>query len=621
MGNRLRDNIFSVFNILLAVGLSLMVGCNSTKHVPNGQYLLRNNKVTLTADKPIANKGEMKDNLGKDIIQKPNSYSFGFIPFKLALYNLRYNKLHNRPDSLLPKSKERPVLMDTASMQRSVENMRNYLYYQGYFYAKIKDTFRIHRKKAYVTYYVDAGKNYTIDKINYNIEDTAIATIVKANAGESGLQKGKVFTYSMLEDERGRVTSLVRNHGYYRFTQENVNFMNGLDTVDKAIFKDVESPIENAVQFISAPKKSKNTIDITINIQRSDDSLAYTRYTISSITVYPDYKNAGDLNDTTLIEKTISKTDFKYHDYYVHDKVLYEHIYLLPGDLYSEQGFNKTYTKLNELGIFQYIRVQPRESRKDKGVLSYDVLLNRTKRFELSPNVESSSGSTYALGSSAGISFRDRNFLHGANLLSISVNGGVELSYNDNKGKDFFDHFDLLTKYYGINTSLDFPKFIAPVPSSLFENSNLPHTIIGVGYNVMDRVNYFTLINTSANYTYSWHQSQNNTWTFSPAFVNIIRVPKESDSFRTLLSTNEYLANSYKQNFIEGENISFTYDDIISKHAQNYSYLKLSFEEAGGLLGGINQLGVALNSIYKIDYAQYTSLFATLYLLSVFPVV
>src|SRR6202041_1007977 len=137
----------------------------------------------------------------------------------------------------------------------------------------------------------------------------------------------------------------------------------------------------------------------------------------------------------------------------------------------------------------------------------------------------------------------------GANLLTVGVSGGIELAYNE--GGNFFNDFSLLTKYYGANASLDFPKFIAPISSDIFGNGSLPHTIIGVGENAIDRVNYFTLVNTSANFTYSWRQTQTITWTFSPVFINIIRLPVETDSFKDVLAGNEYLKNSYKQNFIE----------------------------------------------------------------------
>jgi len=554
----------------------------------------------------------MKDYLAHYIIQKPNSNSINILPFrtpmKLWRYNRRYNRLYNKPDSLLPKSVERPVIVDTGLMKRTVQNMKNFMFYRGYFYARVKDTFVVKGRKAYATYTVDAGKNYVINNVLYNIDDSEIARIVRAAGSESALQKGEEFSHLLLEEERSRITTLVRNHGYYRFTLENVNFIRGLDTIDKALFKNAESPLENALNFITPVKKNtKSTIDITINVQMSDDTLAYKKYYINEVNVYPDYLSPNDTKDTTLRSVDINGITFKFHSNYVHSKVLYRHMFLSPGDSFSEKNYNRTYAKLNELGIFQYIRVQPRETRRNPGVLDYDVFLAKAKKHDLVPTTEMTSGSTYAFGVSGGVNFRDRNFLHGANILTIGVSGGVELSYNENKGDNFVDHFAMLTRYYGVNGSLDFPKFLAPVAASLFTNSNLPHTIIGGGKNVMERVNYFQLINNSANFSYSWRETDTKTWTLSPAFMNIIRVPydKQSDSFRRVLDSNAYLRNSYKETFIEGESISFTFDDMIAKHSSNYSFLKLSFEEAGGLLSGIDRTDVRVNDIFKVPYAQY----------------
>jgi len=591
--------------MLPAAILLLSIGCHSTRHVGDNQYLLRKNKVELKSDKPITNKGELKDNLGKYIIQKPNTYFLGMFPMKLSLYNKRYNKLHDKPDTSLPKSVERPVILDTSLFLRSSQNMKSYLFNQGYFYARIRDTFTTARKKAFVTYYIRPGINYEISKLNYEVADSNIAHIINDVSDETVLQKDKEFTYGLLDDERSRITSEVRNMGYYKFTQENVNFINGLDTVDKSLFKDIESPFEGAVNFISSGKtRKKATIDITGHVVPGDDSVAFQKFTIGTVTVYPDYDKISDLKDTSMIEKNIDDIVFKYHKDYIHANVLYKHIYLYPGNLYSQADYDKTYKNLNELGIFQYIRIEFHENPKNKNLLDCNIFLNRTKKYEFSTVYELSSGSTYALGHSLGENFRNKNFLKGANLLTIGVNAGLELAYNP--GGEFINNFSILTKSYGVNASLDFPKFLAPVASSLFDNSNLPHTIIGGGENIIDRVNYFTLINTSTNFSYSWRQNKNITWTLSPAFINIIHLPVETDSFKKVLDSNAYLRNSYKENFIEGENISFTYDNILTKHGLNYSFLKLGMEEAGAVLGGINQLGVALNDLYKFQYAQYT---------------
>jgi outer membrane protein insertion porin family len=605
MTNRLFEHINRFFFVLLTAAIILLPGCHSTRYLTDNQYLLKKNKVVFTSPQKIENKGEIKDNLSKTIQQKPNKYTLVFFPVKLTTYNRRYSKLRRPIPTKLPKSVEPPAILDTAAMRRTTQAMKIYLYNQGFFYATVKDTFNVKHHKAFATYTVNTGINYLINNVNYVVDDSAIAKIVNNSRELSSLKKGKAFTYGLLAEERSRITAEVRNNGYYRFSQENVNFIKGLDTLDKTQFKDVESPFEGAIHFISAAKrKTKHTIDIDVFVQLADDTSAYTKYKITGVHVYPDYVNATDLGNSKLKKTVIDSIDFNYHNNYIHSNVLYKHIYLSPGSIYSQADHDKTQAKLTELGIFQYIRLLPRENRR-KGTLDYDILLNRAKKYDFSTLYELSSGSTYALGHSLGINLRDRNFLKGANMLTIGVNGGLELSYNPNLGKNFFDHFDILTRYYGINASIDFPKFLAPIASSLFDNTNLPHTIIGGGENVIERINYYTLANTSVNFFYSWRQTQNITWTLSPAFVNVIRVPVQTDSFKKVLENNAYLRNSYKENFIEGENISFTFDNTIKKHYTNYSFLKLGLEEAGGILGVVNKLGVALNDLYKIQYAQY----------------
>ena len=603
MGQRLFDCRKNFFHLLL-LAFGLVAACNTTKNLGDKQYLVRKNKLTLKSDKKIANKGELKDNLSHYMIQKRNTTLFG-IPFKLIFYNRHYYRLRDKPDSLLPSSVERPEIFDSSKMAKSSENMKSYLNTQGYLYAKVKDTVKFAKKKAYPEYDISTGFNYLINALSYDVDDSAISRIVHSAMDETALQKNKEFTYGLIDEERSRIAELVRNNGYYNFTQENISFIDGVDTVDKTIFKDVESPFENAINFISPVKgTSDHKIDLTGRIRREDDTSAYTKFTVVSVTVFPDFLSLKDINDTTMRSETIDSIEFKYHNEYIHPRVLFEHIYLSPGQYYSQSDRDKTVRKLNDLGTFQYINIQFAERPGKRGRLDCYIFLNKVKKLDFTVNPVVSSGSTYSLGSSIGVNVRNRNFAKGANLLTVGVNGGIELAYTD--GNDFIHNFGLLTKYYGANASIDFPKFIAPLPSELFGDGNLPHTILSVGENVIDRVKYFTLGNTSANLAYTWQETQTKTWSFSPAFANIINV-SETDSFKKVLVGNEYLINSYKATFIEGENISFTFDNIAKKHGKNYSYLRLSLEEAGGLLSGINQAGQSLIDGYQPGrFAQYT---------------
>lgn len=605
MSNKTIHYIHLPLTGLLLWIILLSTGCNTTKYLKDNQYLLKQNTVKLKSKKVITNKAELKDNLTHILEQKPNSNFLG-VPVKLLLYNIRYKKYQEDTTNFQLKSNtvERPVIFDSSMMHRSAQDLKNYMYNQGYFYAHVDDTVKLENKKAYATYTINTGDNYLINKVNYDCDDSAVAKILHDAADETGLQKNTEFSMTLLEDERSRVVLLLRDHGYYRFSQENVTFQ--LDTVNKSYFKDVESPFESAITFVSTQKsKKKPTLDVNVIVRPADDSMVYTKYTIDKVRMFPDFNGLSDLRDSTMEQHMLDGVTFKYHDKYVNENVLLKHTYLLPGKLYKQSDYDKTIVKLNELGIFQFIRITFREDPKDKSKLDCTIMMNKTKKHLFSVDPQVTSGSTYSLGSSLALNYRDRNIAKGANLLTVTLSGGVETVYNDNLGNNFFNDFFLLTRYYGVNASIDFPKFLAPVAAKNFDNSNLPHTIIGVGSNLIDRIDYFTLVNTSANFTYNWHQSRTVTWELSPVFVNIIRVPQETDSFKEVLDSNQYLFDTYKPNFIEGESLSFTYNDNDKKRGRNYSYLKLGIEEAGALLSGINALGAGLNDLYDIKYAQY----------------
>ena len=427
--------------LILLFAAMWVAGCNSAKHVPDGQYWLQKNRIKLNTESVMYSKGAVKDNLAHLIVQRPNTYRLrGLYPSKLFAYNIRYKKLHSRPDSLLPKYVERPVIYDSSFAPKSILNMRNYLFNLGYFYAKIKDTVRFTGKKASVTYIINSGTNYLINKQHLDVDDSGIARKVADAMDETVLKKNIAFTYSLLDEERSRITSLIRNSGYYSFSQENIRFE--IDTMDKAFFRQVENPFENAINYIIAAKNNrKPTIDIYLIIRTKEDT-SNVMYRIDKVNVFPDYGGIADRSDSSMVQKIIDSVVYKYHDIYVHAKVLNDRIFLRPGRLYSLADYDKTIVKLNELGIFQYIRIQLFEN-KDDTTLSCNIYLNRSKKHDMSADVEVTSGSTYRLGASGGVSFRDKNFAKGANLLSVSLNGGEEYNYNKSDGKTFSDHFIL----------------------------------------------------------------------------------------------------------------------------------------------------------------------------------
>ncbi len=607
----LRRSTFSPYIVLVLFSLLLaaLTGCDATRHLKDGEYLLKKNNLKLQTDKGITKRGELKDNVERLIVQKPNTHLLmSYMPYKVWLYNLRYKKYVKDTANFQFKSKtvERPVVFDSSLVKRSSSNIRSYLFNQGYFYPKVSDTVKFKGRKAYVDYIIETGVNFLINKVTLDVDDSAIYTIVNASLGESVLQGGNEFSMSQLEQERSRITNVLRDHGYYKFSQENiVDFT--LDTFNKALLRDIDNPFEDAINFIALQKKQKKpTLDINIVI-RAENRDAYKRYVINRVSVYPDFVSREDARDSSLKNTVVNGVRFRYHNYYIRENVILKHIFLEKGQLYRQSDYDNTINKLNQLGVFQTLRiVLPDDtSRKEENGVKYlnaIIIMNPSDKLEFNANFEVSTGTTYVLGAMPTITVRDHNLAKGANLLTASVSGGIETNYSTSKGDNFFQHFSLLTKTFGVNVSVDFPKFIVPFRIK-FGQRNLPRTIVGVGTSLLDRVQYFTLTNTSANLTYNWKETSTKSWDFSPAFMNIIRLPYVSDSFQRRLDSNDFLKNSYRETFIEGENLSFTYSNQFENRGRSYTYAKLGLEEAGGLMGGLDNLNIT-----NINYSQYVKL-------------
>ncbi|XZF15011.1 translocation and assembly module lipoprotein TamL [Chitinophagaceae bacterium MMS25-I14] len=589
-----------LFLLLMA---ALWSSCDSTRHLKKEQYLLRRNTLKLHTSMPVTRRGELADQLNALIIQKPNTYTFGVFPYKLWLYNTRYEKYQKDSTNFQIKSRtvEKPAIFDSLLERRSSMNMKSFLFNQGYFYARVTDTVVKKDQKAYVTYKVETGNNYLINKVFLDIDNGAVAKIVSDAMNETLLKTGLEYSNPLVDEERSRITDVLRNKGYYKFSQENIGFE--LDTVNKSYFKNAENPFESAINFIALQKQQKKpTLDIKLTIRAEDDSTVYQPYYISKVNVFPDVADWSDTRDSNLRVLESNDITFHYHEYFVHDRVIAHHIYLNKGDLYSQEKYNQTISKLNDLGIFQTVRVSLREdtSVHDRRALRVTILMNPTKRYNVFTNFEVSNGSTYSLGSAVSVGLRDNNLAKGANLFSTTVSAGVESAYYPQNGNTLLEHFYLLSKNVGINSSVDFPKFLVPFTSWANSKTNLPRTIIGAGYNLLDRVDYFTLTSTSANLTYNWKESQTKTWNITPAFVNIQRLPRIADSFQQRLNQNDFLRNTYKENFIEGESINYIYNDQGTRRAKyGYNYMSLGFEEAGTLLSAVDFFTPLRN------YAQY----------------
>lgn len=591
-----------------------LYGCNSTRHVPEGKHLLRANGIKLKSPAHINHKGELEENLLKLAAQKPNDYFFDYgidgirlgSPFKLRKYNRKYSrylrdttnrKLKDKIELKVSQKKiELPVIYDSLLREKTALNMRTYLFNNGYFYATITDTVKYRNKKAFVTYNVNTGINYLINNVIYDIDDSAATTLVSVYKRETFLVQGANFTYDLLDKERTRIVNVLRDWGFYKITTDNVTFK--IDTIRKEYAIDANNAFGKTFDFIGKKQKIKPTLNIKVII-RADDARRenYKRYGIRTITVHPDFKNSRDYTDTaTMIHKVFQKINFWYHNYYVREKVITNHMVIAVGRYYSQNEYDQSISKLNELGIFQSVRIVYSEDSIHDYWLNCDVYMTPMDKYDFVTSWELSNGTNYLAGTNLSLRLMNRNVGKGADLFTASLNGGLESYFDSSASK-----IDILSQNVGFNTSIDFPKFLFPIKQENISSWNSPRTTVGAGINRVDRINYFKLTNYSIYLTYKWQEIKTRMWEVSPAFVNIINATP-SDTFRSVLRNNEILANTYKNTFIEGENFAVTITDREIKRGRNYNYLRFGFEEAGALMKGLN---ILTSSLQDSSYSRY----------------
>ena len=152
-----------VLTILTAVQFA--ASCSSTRVLEDGQYMLADNKITVTNDKEFNEEG-----LYEYLRQLPNYYFiFRWNPF-INVYNMQ-NGNGKLWDDIVKKIGVEPIIYDSQKVEESVENISNRLEYLGYYGSKVDTHLKLKKKKVFVHYDVTLGKRFPIKDIVLTIPE------------------------------------------------------------------------------------------------------------------------------------------------------------------------------------------------------------------------------------------------------------------------------------------------------------------------------------------------------------------------------------------------------------------------------------------------------------------
>lgn len=554
---------------LVCVSITLLfLGCSPVKYVKKNEYLI--NKTEIVIDKSDINKGDIY----KNVVQKPNSRILKFFRFHLGLYNLSGTDITKWYNRWLRTIGEEPVIYNEQLTERSVKQIKQYLFNNGYFDAKVKDTIvKLRPRRIKQIFKIKLGKPYLIDDFSYFKLDTnltkdanSLRKEIEKDSLNSKIKVNDPLKVTLIRSERERITNMLKNKGYFNFSDRFLHF-----------YADSSFKSKRIKLFMSLKK------DIT------REKLVFRKYRIRNIYVklISHKSRFNEIVDSSLIKRDTILYDNKFFIYegkkYLRTKVTNSVIRINTKDLYSIDAVEKTYKSLQSLNQFKFINI----SFKDKEEVGENKEKQIDCTIELRPSISQSytvsadfTNSSGNLGTDAKITYSHKNLFRGAENFHISVAGGVErekVSSNET----------YINFRFGTELKLFTPKLFIPFFSlEKFRKKYSPKTVFKLGYNYQD-IYYFKRNIVDLSFGYTWNVGKKENYIFNPLNIDFIDMINVNETFLKNLK-NDYIKNSYISHMVMSSSIGYKYSDNTEEDFSNY--FRLYFESAGNFASAIAKL-------------------------------
>ena len=520
-----------------SIGLVLcLMSCNTTKFVPQGEYLLNKANIKVEDTKEVA-----VSDLKNYLQQKQNTEILGFLKLQLGIYNTASLDTAKWTSKNARRIGEAPVIYAPELTDRSMVQLRKAMQNKGYFTAKVDTTMTVKDRKVNITYHVTAGEPYIIRRYRVGFEHEELKQI--AQDQRRLISEGMQFDVDMLNQERQRIARAMRRNGCYYFD-------------------------EDMIQFIADTTRLKKQVDVTVKLsdyvtQLSPEEQAqvFRHYKISHVHFHIDYE-IGRAPDGERMRASM-KGDYEFT--WVGDKLLRENVLIRncpiqPGDKYNEVRVERAYSNLNQLAPIKYVDISFDPISEDE--LDCHIVLSRSKLNSISVEAEG----TYSAGDwgiAAGVGYANRNLFKGAE--EFTIDGRTSYEWRQNGGRAIEAK---------ASTGLKFPNSLA----------------IDLNYNYQTRPEEYTRSIFGAGLQYQLRQRLSR-WQHQFRFADIsyVYLPWISDAFRDqFLQSTNILKYSYENHFIVGWGYSGSYSSFLSRQPyRSYANVNYNIETAGNLMLGL----------------------------------
>ena len=550
--------------VLYILATLLTLSCSTTRYIPDGDMLYTGiKKVEFTDEKENAS-----GSVGKTALEEaryaldyaPNGSIAGSSTLRALPIGLWwYNALHNSDSKvgrwMFDKLAKEPVLISKVNPDLLADVSTNVLKYYGYFNGNVEATIipsKRNPKKAKVSYTATLGKPYHFDSIAYCNFSHNADSLIRSTWDERIILPGQQFDAAAMEQERTRISNLLRNNGHYYFQPAFITFL--ADTVSRPGYADIR--VQPTADMPQQANEIRRIGEITIRVRNNE----------------MDFRQKAD----TLKRRNIT---YIYYGKKVPVRIgpLMRNIQIRQGELYSQEKQQNAIGKLSQMNIFNNFRLNlvPREGTD---LLDLDITTQLDKPYDFTFELNVTSKSNNQIGPGSKITLAKRNVFRGGETLKFSLNGSYEWQTDEKvEGKAaVVNSWEI-----GSDLSLNFPRIYFPLLHR--RHMRLPATTsFRLFADVMNRSGFFRMVQAGGDATYKIQSHSTTTHTVIPFRLTYDMLLSTTDRFDNIVANNKVIRNSFRDQFIPAMQYTYTYDNANTRH-RNKSKLDVSVTSAGNI--------------------------------------
>lgn len=561
-----RETACSFISLVMFTFLSLS-SCSTTRNLPEDEMLYTGIKnIEYVNDSSLTKSEQALDEVEAALSYPPNNAIFGSskhrfpIPFGLWVYNDFVDNKSVVGKWIFNTFGTEPVLMSNVNPEVRSLVATNLLHDYGFFRGRVthKIVPQKNVRKGKVSYLVDAGHLFSIDSVEYRHFSFKADSLIRSAWDERLLRSPMSFSVVSLEDERNRITKLLRNNGYYYYRSSYINYL--ADTI--------QSPGKVWLQVQPVDKLPPQ---------------ANRQWYIGRTTVNLRDDNRYRLEDTLQIRNlTINYTGKKSP---LRPRVLFHNIRLRPGTLYSLENQQLSQENMARMGIFSSVNFQlvPRDTSVHCDTLDLVVSATFDKPLDVELELNAVSKSNDMMGPGLSFAVAKKNVFRGGETFSVKLDASYEWqTHSSATGKSsVINSWEL-----GLSTSLAYPRLMFPGLNT--RRFRFPaQTEFKLFVNQLNRARFFRMLSFGGNATYTFQPTQTSRHTLIPFRLTYNMVQEHTPKFDSIMNENRALAVSFRNQFIPAMSYTYTFDDASIHSRRHHTWWNVSVTSAGNVTSAI----------------------------------